>query len=479
MSTIGSVRFTQADIDWFAMASGDYNPVHVDPVAARRLITGGTVVHGMYTLIWMIERHLSTGGIGFARLTAYFPRPVKPGETLELIRQTSEDEASVRLEILRDGEMVAAVTLDGKAVSPLNFHPGPGRFEQRTPDELAFAALKGLNGRTPVVWASADLHDAFPLASSHFGEIRVAAIMALSRLVGMQAPGLHSIFTGVSLALDAGGGGTNIEWTVSRASAAVAPIRLTVTGGGLNGHAEAIVRPAPVRQPLMQDLEGAITAGEFIGQRALVIGGSRGLGELIAKLVVAGGGEATISYSTGESDARRVVSEIKARGGRCSAIQLDVTDKNAFPVRLGVSGEPPTHVYYFPTPRIAKRVNSGLDAETLKQFIDIYVTSFDRMVMALSEDHRGPIRIFFPSTCFVDELPAGFAEYAAAKAAGEVHCAYLNRMLGNVAIYWRRLPKLGTDQTASLIPQSVGSAVGAMLEVVRSLHVFTKSSDVQ
>jgi len=479
MSMIGSVRFTQADIDWFAMASGDYNPVHVDPVAARRLITGGTVIHGMRTLLWMIEQHFSTEGAGFSRLDAYFARPVRPNEHLELLRQVSEDDAGMRLELLRDGEMVVALTLEGNEVAPLHSASAPGRLAESSPADLTFASLKGMSGQTPLGWASADVHSTFPLAVHRLGEVRIAAIMALSRLVGMQVPGLHSIFTGINISLDDDSASSAIEWKVSRASVPVAPIRLSIAGCGLRGHADAIFRPLPVRQAQMSDLEVFVTAGEFIGQRALVIGGSRGLGELVAKLVVVGGGEATISYSAGESDAQRVVAEIKARGGRCSAIQFDVTDKNALPVLLDRFDQPPTHVYYFPTPRIAKRATSGLDAEALQQFINVYVTCFDRVVMALSELEKVQIRVFFPSTSFVDDIPAGFAEYTAAKAAGELHCAYLNRILGNVAILWRRLPKLGTDQTASLIPQSVGSALEAMLAVVRSLHGFTKPTDEQ
>lgn len=477
METIGSTSFTQADINWFAMASGDYNPVHVDPVTARRLITGGTVVHGMHTLLWMIERHFASGGTGFARLAAYFPRPVKPGEVLELLRQPSAEGPGMRLDLLRDGEMVAAVTLEGDEVAPLGVRPTAVRLERRAPDELTFAALKGLSGQNPLAWASADMHSAFPLAARRLGEVRVAAIMALSRLVGMQAPGLHSIFTGIAIAFNDDGASPAIDWQVSRASVPVAPIRLTVSGGGLSGHADAIVRPAPVNQPQMPALEAVVTAREFAGQRALVVGGSRGLGELVAKLVVAGGGEATISYLAGEADAQRVVSEITAWGGKCSAIRLDIADADALSSSLLALEQAPTHVYYFPTPRISRGATSGFDAEAFTRFTNIYLTAFDRLVLALSKGSSELLRIFYPSTSFIDELPAGFAEYAAAKAAGEVHCAYLNRTLKPVAIRPCRLPKLGTDQTASLIPQSVGSALEVMLETVRGLHDFAKPAD--
>src|SRR5580658_10456419 len=39
----------------FARLSGDYNPIHLDPVAARRLLFGQPVVHGMHTLVWALD----------------------------------------------------------------------------------------------------------------------------------------------------------------------------------------------------------------------------------------------------------------------------------------------------------------------------------------------------------------------------------------------------------------------------------------
>ena len=360
---IGSTSFTQADIDWFAIASGDYNPVHVDPVIARRLITGGTVVHGMRTLLWMIEQHFAGGGNGFNRLTAYFPRPVKPGDALELLRQPSAEGTGVRLDLLRDGETVAAVTLEGDEVASLVVEPAAGRLERCAPDELSFAALKGRSGKIPLAWANVDMNSAFPLAAHRLGEVRVAAIMALSRLVGMQVPGLHSIFTGIAITLIGDTANHAIEWQVSRASVPIAPIRLTIAGGGISGHADAIVRPAPVQQPQISALEGVVGPNEFAGQRALVVGGSRGLGELTAKLVVAGGGKATVSYVTGGVDAQRVVSEIAEWGGKCSAVRLDATEFDALSSSLLNLEDAPTHLYYFPTPRISKRATYGFDAE--------------------------------------------------------------------------------------------------------------------
>ena len=46
-SALGQRRFSIADQRRFADLSGDSNPMHMDPVAARRLLSGQLVVHGV------------------------------------------------------------------------------------------------------------------------------------------------------------------------------------------------------------------------------------------------------------------------------------------------------------------------------------------------------------------------------------------------------------------------------------------------
>ncbi len=53
--------FTPADQVNFAALSGDANPLHLDPVAARRTPAGTPVVHGIHALLWALET-LAAGG---------------------------------------------------------------------------------------------------------------------------------------------------------------------------------------------------------------------------------------------------------------------------------------------------------------------------------------------------------------------------------------------------------------------------------
>lgn len=89
----------QAVIDAYAKASGDFNPIHVDPDYAAKGPFGRTIAHGMMTLAyasdlmstWAGERWLSDGSIDVA-----FLGPVFAGDALTItgaIREIARDKA--------------------------------------------------------------------------------------------------------------------------------------------------------------------------------------------------------------------------------------------------------------------------------------------------------------------------------------------------------------------------------------------------
>ncbi len=67
----------------FAELSGDYNPLHVDPVAARRLLFGSTVAHGVHVLLKVLEQWADAVIPGerwsLSSLDVSFDRPVRTG----------------------------------------------------------------------------------------------------------------------------------------------------------------------------------------------------------------------------------------------------------------------------------------------------------------------------------------------------------------------------------------------------------------
>ncbi|WP_030246814.1 SDR family oxidoreductase [Streptomyces sp. NRRL S-350] len=69
--------------------------------------------------------------------------------------------------------------------------------------------------------------------------------------------------------------------------------------------------------------------GELTGKVALVTGGSRGIGAAVAKRLAAGGAAVALTYVRAEEQARAVVQEIEAAGGRAVAIRADLAEPGA------------------------------------------------------------------------------------------------------------------------------------------------------
>src|SRR5579863_8629404 len=73
------VRFTRRDIERFAAASADLNPLHVDPAFARRTPFGDCVVHGALVAVAMLGTLPEAERRGVRALRAWFAGPVIPG----------------------------------------------------------------------------------------------------------------------------------------------------------------------------------------------------------------------------------------------------------------------------------------------------------------------------------------------------------------------------------------------------------------
>ena len=76
---------TQEKVNRYAEASGDHNPLHVDPAFAATTQFGGAIAHGMLVLGYISE--MMTGAFGEAwltggRLKVRFRGAARPGDTV-------------------------------------------------------------------------------------------------------------------------------------------------------------------------------------------------------------------------------------------------------------------------------------------------------------------------------------------------------------------------------------------------------------
>ncbi len=78
---------TQKDINFYAEASGDFNPIHIDEAFAATTPLGGTIAHGMLILAYMSEMIACNFGENWhpaGRLSVRFKAPARPRDTITI-----------------------------------------------------------------------------------------------------------------------------------------------------------------------------------------------------------------------------------------------------------------------------------------------------------------------------------------------------------------------------------------------------------
>ena len=124
-----SLTVTDAAVLSYAMATGDYNPIHFDEEAGRRSVFGSRVAHGMLSaglISAIIGTELPGPGSIYRSQTLQFYRPVRIGDVITARVEVLEVMAGVRHRVRlrtsccnQDGEVV----IDGEALVQLPVSP--------------------------------------------------------------------------------------------------------------------------------------------------------------------------------------------------------------------------------------------------------------------------------------------------------------------------------------------------------------------
>jgi len=116
-------QVTQEDVNRYAKASGDFNPIHIDEEFARKTPAGGTIAHGMLILAYVsqmmtaaFEENWLTGG----RFNVRFKAPARPGDVVTVRGkvekvQESDGQVTVSCSVLCSNQKSEAV-ITGEAI---------------------------------------------------------------------------------------------------------------------------------------------------------------------------------------------------------------------------------------------------------------------------------------------------------------------------------------------------------------------------
>jgi acyl dehydratase len=433
-----------ADSSRFASLSGDYNPIHNEAIAARGQLYGRAVIHGVHTLCLALDcwAQQQSYPCTLMSLTTDFKKPVHAADEL-VITSEVKGEKYILL-VTKSGSVVlkarfaTAAHLSAPVVASAQ-HPPIEEAVALQSEQLATAF-----GNVPLLLNPVEAKAMFPNLVHVFGLDTLAVILATTRVVGMKCPGLNSLYLRLRLSFSAPNEiAAALQYMVSSHDDRFGILDLGFSAGGVTGSAQCYVRPTMVEQPRTAALKERVEPDQFAGQRALVVGGSRGLGEYTAKLIAAGGGEVLLSYRSGQQDADVVVVDMLNNGAVANSVHVDASDAG-WVTALPLTDF--THIYYFASPKI--EASSGkFNQELYASFRRIYVDALEELLDAL-KCAAGKVHVFVPSSTYLNSPDPEFAEYIQAKTEMEGLCAIAAEHNNNLVISVPRLPRLLTDQTA-------------------------------
>jgi hypothetical protein len=183
-----------SDSSRFAALSGDYNPIHTDPVAARRLLFGRTVIHGVHTLCLALDWWAQQTAASYAliSLDADFKKGVHTADELAI---SSEEKGDKHILLVKKGD---GVMLKARfATTAYLSTPTVAKIQQPPVEEAV--ALQGeqlakASGAVPLLLDPVEAEALFPNLVRVFGLDVLAVILATTRVVGMKCPGLNSLY---------------------------------------------------------------------------------------------------------------------------------------------------------------------------------------------------------------------------------------------------------------------------------------------
>jgi hypothetical protein len=469
------MKLSLQDQQRFAGLSGDYNPIHVDPIVARRFVYGVPIAHGIHLLLLALEEVFENDQepCYLTSLTCDFRKAVPIGTEFSYKIQRSNERATAL--ILADGLPRGRIRLAWcSAEGDSNFPQTASNAPPQECVERSIESLTDCRGELGLFLDKSLLAECYPCIAQALPSIQLAELLSFSRLVGMECPGLHSIFAKLTVRFKperAGESRLALQYTAQSYDERFSLLSLEIEGPSLLGQIEALARPKPVEQDSFEKIQELVPEMSFVGQSALVLGGSRGLGEVTAKILAAGGADVCLTYHKGQEDAVAVANSLKGASGKPSVLPWNVLGSGPCTPALSEALKGVTHLYYFATPTIPERVGQSLDEALLASFMSFYVSGFNNAVSVVRQHSQSLRGVFYPSSIYVEQLPKTLREYVIAKSAGEAMCQLLEKQ--GLSIYRPRLPVLQTDQTVSVLSTVSEAPTEFMYDQLKSFWTLT------
>jgi FkbH-like protein len=442
----GQMRVTQQQVLDFARWTGDCNPIHVDPVAAKESAFGGTICHGMLVLIE-----------SFAHWDLPIDRFPKPLHSLQVQfrSEVRPDTSSKNLFVMMDSGLTGKLSSNDSLQLELTAQWLEDDSKNSTsPLDQRFSWMQAAKSSgiatsvntQPQPWTTDEFqkgHETLgvhrfghhlPSDSSKLSQVQEQVFGLCSFIVGMRVPGLSSLFTRLKAEFVSDSPATEeLLYRLTLQSYdenfRFLEMQLDVATGDMQPVAccqiECYVR-FPKPEPRLETYDGIVpdsASQSMAGKISLVCGASRGLGADIAAALASAG---SITYLASRSRSKTtddLVAQIQQRGGQVHVLLGNVGDPNwctrtaeLIEQTHGRLDHLVLNACELPELKVLADTDPMASASYIQRNIALYQQPLMHF-LGLIKRSEGTVAAI--SSSAVEEIPFGFGDYVSVKLALE------------------------------------------------------------
>lgn len=451
-------KFNIIDQKLFSSLSNDFNPIHLDQNYLRRTIFNNLVVHGIHLLLWSINKvkfdEFPFRYINEVRST--FKKAIYVGDQI-IFKYIKISNSQLEIHVFRKKVLMAKFILFFCKIEPKILNTKKDLITNSFRKKPKFMTKKSISNFKIELHNNSvkmDINNLFPSISSLLYGEQISSLLMCSYIVGMECPGLNSIFSSLKLRWDMLSN-EKISFFTKSFDNRLPLVNIKILGTGINGEIVSIIRPKIINQPNLISLRKFVKPNDFINVRALVIGGSRGLGEVCAKLLILGGAKVFLTFNSGKEEIEKLANNLNI-----NFCKYDILSEE----KLELPWQP-THLLYFASPKVLPETKDR-NLNALKDLYNkFYVIGLNKIFKLI--DSKNKLNVLYPSTIFLDNPNQNFKIYSKAKLKGEKLCQQIMNSHKNIKIYFPRFESLKTDLTSSFFQKKMPNIAKYMCNVLK------------
>ena len=461
LETITNFKLTD-QLD-FAKMSGDFNPIHLDQNYARRSIAGDVAVYGINLVFWGLNQFLKLkkSEIKIKKINIIFSKFINLNQNIEL--KIFQKKKRFFFNFFESDILVSDFEIEYERNKKRKDLYSIKKFIKKKSQTLNFenfkinekfienSSINELQLKTKYLY----LHKYLSLS-------QIIDFATITRFVGMRVPGRDSILSKLNLFYKSNKVSKN-QFKIVSVDKRFNLVNLYYKGKSLSGNIRTLMRPKKINQDI-ENKDLKVNKKEFVKQKALIIGGSKGLGEATVKILSLGSARILFSYFRGKKDAHQ---HRKAFKKNIKIFHLNIEKKINLNTLKDIKNFKPTHFYYFATPRIFSGSGYEFVEKNFEIFNNYYLTGFQKIFNQL--DKKILKSVFFPSSVAINQVTNKLCEYACSKAAQEILLKYLSQKYKTINFLCPRLPRLKTDQTLSTLDHKSELPFRRMLKLIKKI----------